>query len=39
MAHQPDEYVELRQVTQAAEIYARIIEDLLGDDSDRELIR
>jgi succinyl-diaminopimelate desuccinylase len=30
MAHQPDEYVELRQVAQAAEIYARIIEDLLG---------
>jgi len=30
LAHQPDEYVELRQVTQAAEIYARIVEDLLG---------
>jgi acetylornithine deacetylase/succinyl-diaminopimelate desuccinylase-like protein len=32
MAHQPDEYVELRQVLQAAEVYARTALALLGDE-------
>jgi succinyl-diaminopimelate desuccinylase len=32
MAHQPDEYVELRQVHQAAEVYARVALALLSDE-------
>jgi acetylornithine deacetylase/succinyl-diaminopimelate desuccinylase-like protein len=30
MAHQPDEYVEVKQLVQAAEIYAAIARRLLG---------
>lgn len=30
MAHQPDEYVEVEELVQAAEIYARVARDLLG---------
>jgi acetylornithine deacetylase/succinyl-diaminopimelate desuccinylase-like protein len=30
MAHQPDEYVEVEQLVQAAEIYAGVARQLLG---------
>ena len=29
LAHQPDEHVEIAQVTQAAQVYAAVIQDLL----------